>query len=191
MGWVEFREGKRFGCWNLSSAERFFMSSVAKQKQKQDQDRGGFWTELFQFGLYKPNQGRIVRQVTFIATALLGCLAAWELQRSSLLSGLGAAGYLVLVGLAAVVIWFSYRIVNYSVFADFLIAVEAEMNKVSWPTRRELWNASVVVMFVIFSMAAFLFLFDAVWTAVFEMLHIRYSEGDSFFVSLLKFLGWR
>ncbi|MFK7769399.1 MAG: preprotein translocase subunit SecE [Mariniblastus sp.] len=167
------------------------MSSVAKQKQKQDQDRGGFWSELFQFGLYKPNQGRVVRQVTFIAAAILGCLAAWELQRSSLLAGLGGAGYIVMVAMAAFVIWFAFRIVNYSVFADFLIAVEAEMNKVSWPTRRELWNASVVVMFVIFAMAAFLFLFDAVWTAVFEMLNIRYSEGDSFFVSLLKFFGWR
>ena len=59
-----------------------------------------------------------------------------------------------MLALGAVGIWFGYRIVNYSVFADFLIAVEAEMNKVSWPTRRELWNASVVVMFVIFAMAA-------------------------------------
>ena len=29
--------------------------------------------------------------------------------------------------------WISYRIVNFPAFADFLIAVEAEMNKVSWP----------------------------------------------------------
>ena len=53
---------------------------------------------------------------------------------------------------------------------------EAEMNKVSWPTRRELWNASLVVIFVIFSMAAFLFLFDALWTKVFELIGIRYSS---------------
>jgi preprotein translocase subunit SecE len=108
-----------------------------------------------------------------------------------LLAGLGGSGYLVRLALAAVMVWFSYRVVNYSVFADFLIAVEAEMNKVSWPTRRELWNASLVVMFVIFSMALFLFLFDAFWTIVFEMVGIRYSEGNSLWIYLLKLIGWR
>lgn len=165
------------------------MSSMAKQKQ--EPARGGFWLELFQFGLYKPNQGRVVRQVTFLTIALLACLVAWEVKRSALLSGMGVAGYLVMFALAAVMVWVAYRVVNYSVFADFLIAVEAEMNKVSWPTRRELWGASLVVMFVIFSMAAFLFLFDAVWTVVFEAIGIRYSENESIFVMILKFFGWR
>ena len=155
------------------------MSSMAKQKQRPEQNRGGFWSELFQFGLYKPNQGRIVRQVSFFTIALLGLLSAWEVKRSSLLSGMGQGGWLVMIALAAVLIWFSFRIVNYSVFADFLIAVEAEMNKVSWPTRTELWNASQVVMFVIFAMAAFLFLFDGIWTFIFEVIGIRYSEGNS------------
>jgi preprotein translocase subunit SecE len=161
------------------------MSSMAKQKQ--EPTRGGFWLELFQFGLYKPNQGRVVRQVTFLIIALLSCLVAWEVKRSVLLSGMGVAGYLVMLALAAVMVWIAYRVVNYSVFADFLIAVEAEMNKVSWPTRRELWSASLVVMFVIFSMAAFLFLFDAVWTVVFEAIGIRYSENESIFVLIRKF----
>jgi len=150
------------------------MSSVAKQKR--DSSRASFVSELFRFGLYKPNQGRIVRQVTFLTTAFLGCLIAWEVKRSPLMSGMGAEGYLAMLGIAAVMVWLAFRLVNYSVFADFLIAVEAEMNKVSWPTRRELWNASVVVIFVIFSMAAFLFLFDALWTQVFELIGIRYSS---------------
>ncbi|MGY8747246.1 MAG: preprotein translocase subunit SecE [Pirellulales bacterium] len=150
------------------------MSSVSKQKR--DSSRASFVSELFRFGLYKPNQGRIVRQVTFLTTAFLGCLIAWEVKRSPLMSGMGAEGYLVMLGVAALMVWLSLRLVNYSVFADFLIAVEAEMNKVSWPTRRELWNASLVVIFVIFSMAAFLFLFDALWTKVFELIGIRYSS---------------
>ncbi|MDG1513525.1 MAG: preprotein translocase subunit SecE [Mariniblastus sp.] len=150
------------------------MSSAGKQKR--EPARPSLVSELFQFGLYKPNQGRIVRQVTFLTTAFLGVLIAWEIKRSPLMGGLGAEGYLVMLGLAAVMVWVSFRLVNYSVFADFLVAVEAEMNKVSWPTRRELWNASVVVIFVIFSMAAFLFLFDALWTKVFELIGIRYSS---------------
>ena len=107
------------------------MSSLAKQKQKSGSGRGGFFSELFQFGLYKPNQGRIVRQVSFFTIALLGLLTAWEVKRSSLLSGLGHGGWLVMIAISAILIWLALRIVNYSVFADFLIAVEAEMNKVS------------------------------------------------------------
>lgn len=163
------------------------MSSLAKQKQ--EQSRGGFWSELIHFGLYKPNQGRIVRQVTFATSSLLGCLVAWEVKRSALFASLGNGAYLVMIALAALLIWFSYRVVNYSVFADFLIAVEAEMNKVSWPTRRELWNASVVVMIVIFGMAMFLFVFDAVWTVVFEAIGIRYSDSESFLMKLLSVFG--
>ena len=151
------------------------MSSVAKGKN--GSAAGGFVSELFRFGLYKPNQGRVVRQVTFLAVALIACLAGVEVLRSGWGSRLGAGGVGIGVLLAAIGSWVAYRLVNYPIFADFLIAVEAEMNKVSWPGRQQLWNASVVVMFVIFAMAAALFLFDVIWTRVFEIIGIRYSGG--------------
>ena len=50
------------------------MSSIAKQKgsgRGGAGDSGGFWSELFRFGVYKPNQGRIVRQLSFLAIAIL------------------------------------------------------------------------------------------------------------------------
>ncbi len=162
------------------------MSSISKQKQ--EPARSGLLAELFQFGLHKPNQGRIVRQLTFAAIALLGVLSAWELYRSGTISGLGGAAHFVLIGLAGLACWVAFRIVNYSVFADFLIAVEAEMNKISWPSRKEVWNASLVVMFVIFAMAAFLFIFDMIWTFVFEVIGIRYSESETFLVRILRWI---
>ena len=58
--------------------------------------------------------------------------------------------------------WISFRIVNLPKFADFLISVEAEMNKVSWPTSGELWRASMVVIAVIFFLAGLLFFYDAI-----------------------------
>ncbi len=152
------------------------MSSIAKGKGGAGEGSGGFWSELFRIGLYKPNQGRIVRQVSFLAIALLAGLAAYEFHRFRLLSELfPGSRYVFLLGLALVGLWFAYRIVNYSKFADFLIAVEAEMNKVSWPTKDELWKASVVVMFVIFAMAAALYLFDIIWTLVFQLIGIRFN----------------
>jgi len=57
-------------------------------------------------------------------------------------------------------------------FADFLIAVEAEMNKVSWPSRRELMRGSAVVLLTIIFLAAILYLFDAVWRFIFQTLGI-------------------
>ena len=69
-------------------------------------------------------------------------------------------------------LWLSYRVVNYPKFADFLIAVEAEINKVSWPTRGELIRSSLVVLFVILALAAILFGFDLIWKAFFTWLGV-------------------
>jgi preprotein translocase subunit SecE len=63
-------------------------------------------------------------------------------------------------------LWASFRVVQLPNFADFLISVEGEMNKVSWPARGELFRASVVVMFVIFFLAAILLLYDSVLTVL-------------------------
>jgi preprotein translocase subunit SecE len=70
-------------------------------------------------------------------------------------------------------IWFAYRIVNYSRFADFLIAVEAEMNKVSWPTRPELIRAVAVVLFTVAFLSVVLFGYDLVWNFIFQRLGVR------------------
>ena len=57
----------------------------------------------------------------------------------------------------------SYRVVNVPSFADFLIAVEAEMNKVSWPTRTELFRSSMVVLIMMFAFGIFLAGCDIFW----------------------------
>jgi len=68
--------------------------------------------------------------------------------------------------------WFGFRVVNWPRFADFLIAVEAEMAKVSWPGKTELVRASIVVIFTIFFLAMILFVFDIAWQAVFRALGV-------------------
>jgi preprotein translocase subunit SecE len=68
--------------------------------------------------------------------------------------------------------WLSFRIVNMPRFADFLIAVEAEMNKVSWPSKGELIRSSLVVIFVLFFLMAVLFGFDLLWGVLFEAIGI-------------------
>src|SRR6202021_1088653 len=46
--------------------------------------------------------------------------------------------------LLAMSIWFAWRVVNLPPFADFLIATEAELNKVSWTTRKKLYQDTIV-----------------------------------------------
>jgi preprotein translocase subunit SecE len=60
-------------------------------------------------------------------------------------------------------VWMAFRVVNWPRFADFLIAVEAEMNKVSWPSRSEMFRSAMVVMITIFGLAAVLLAYDLFW----------------------------
>lgn len=130
--------------------------------------------ELFQASVYKPNQGRIVRQLTALTIWIVVGLGCWRLY--STLGGVMAndskAILLVPAVLLAIGVWIGYRLVNWPTFADFLIAVEAEMNKVTWPTKEELIRASIVVIFTIFFLAMALFLFDIVWKTIFETIGI-------------------
>lgn len=132
-----------------------------------------FWQELFQFGVYKRNQGRIARQVTFGAIFVAIAIGAWGLI-GTLQGREYGAGLHYGLPLALIVIgfWFSFRLVNYSKFADFLIAVEAEMNKVTWPSRELLIRGSLVVIFVIFFMAFLLFGYDMLWKYVFRLIGV-------------------
>ena len=123
---------------------------------------GAFVQELFRVGLYKRSQGRYARQITFGALAVIVALGCWSM--SEFYSGASATvRYAVPLAVLAAGLWASFRVVQLPSFADFLIAVEGEMNKVSWPSRGELFRASVVVMLVIFLLAAILFAYDLVW----------------------------
>jgi preprotein translocase SecE subunit len=68
--------------------------------------------------------------------------------------------------LGALALWLSWRIVNYPTFADFLIATEAELNKVSWTTRRRLVQDTIVVLVTVVLLTVFLLVVDTLWSFV-------------------------
>ena len=53
--------------------------------------------------------------------------------------------------------WIIFRLVQFPPFVEFLIATEAEMNKVSWTSRDDLYRATTVVLSTVVLMAVFLF----------------------------------
>ena len=135
---------------------------------------GSLWSELLSASVYKRHQGRIARQVTFAALALVIGVGVWRLTQFLTLFYGGAAGggaaadfgvvrFVAPAVLLALGLWVAYRIVNVPWYADFLIAVEAEMAKVSWPSGDEVFRSSVVIIFLIFALAAILAIYDLGW----------------------------
>ena len=114
---------------------------------------------MFDTSRYKRSQGKVARQLTVAALAAVVGVGSWLLSEM----GDDAVGrYVIPLVVLATGLWASWRIVNVPRFADFLISVEAEMNKVSWPARSELLRASLVVIIVIFFLAGLLFIYDYV-----------------------------
>jgi len=129
--------------------------------------------ELFSAGVYKANQGRIVRQLTCLVIWVIVGLACWALHSSLRGSDIDSTlASIIPAALTAAGVWTGFRLVNWPRFADFLIAVEAEMNKVTWPGKDELTRAAFVVIFTIFFLAVSLFLFDIIWQKVFSTLGV-------------------
>jgi preprotein translocase subunit SecE len=142
---------------------------------------GSLWGELLRFSVYKPSQGRVARQVTFAAVAVVIGIGVWRsasllplVVPAGLLSGgdYGVLRFLVPGLLLAAGAWFAYRLVNVPRFAEFLIAVEAEMAKVSWPSGDEVFRSSAVIIFLIFALAAILAGYDIFWKIVLRSIGI-------------------
>jgi len=155
-----------------------FAKADFQQRLLQVEEQG--W---FSFAPYMKGQGRRVRRGTMLGILAIVAAGLWEHVWSRSLTintqwrvplpfapdhpglvVLYAPGLTLSIVIAVVAIWFSYRLVNYPRFADFLIATDAELNKVSWSTGRKLLQDTVVVLVTVALMAVFLWIMDFVWT---------------------------
>lgn len=135
---------------------------------------------------YKKGQGSTGRLLALISCTLLvlwGCHSLWEtLQGNATLSlvilkvptvnleitwALLIAVAVVVAGMIGTV-WF----LNRARAVDLLSETEAEMKKVSWPSRQEAWNSSVIVVVTVLVMMGLLFLYDFVLNFVLERLFL-------------------
>jgi preprotein translocase SecE subunit len=130
---------------------------------------------------YKPTQGLRVRRATMLGLLVLLGSGVWVLHNhGSLLSAtkdwvltipyfnvqipiLPDVAITLPIILAAAAFWFSYRLVNWPVFADFLIATEAEVNKISWASRKSVIQDTIVVLVTVLLFTIFLFIVDLLW----------------------------
>jgi preprotein translocase subunit SecE len=109
------------------------------------------------FDIYKRGQGKYTRIWTAVAIVLvvgLGCLQLYKKLQAAYL-GLWIETMVpvaVFVALSVLVLW----LVNKPSVADFMIAAEGEMKKVSWSSRKEIMVSTVVVILVVIVMAVLL-----------------------------------
>ncbi len=115
------------------------------------------------FDIYKRGQGKNTRLCSGFAVALmagLGCLrlydkleaASWGLsiKANMWIATMVPAG--LFVGLAVLIFW----LVNKASVADFMIAAEGEMKKVSWSSKQEITVSTIIVIIVLVTMAILL-----------------------------------
>jgi preprotein translocase SecE subunit len=135
---------------------------------------------------YKPSQGRLVRRLTMVGMLLLIGSGIYAMDANKMLRGnwtvripftqnllepdsrlvatlLPDIRYTLPLLLAVGGLWMAWRAVNYPTFADFLIATEAELNKVSWTSRKRLIQDTVVVLVTLVLFTVFLLLVDQLW----------------------------
>jgi len=137
---------------------------------------------------YKPDDGRNARQIAFWfgeAAIAFGCTAfAGLLDRSVSLRGalidsmpkvpvfgVGLTGSFaggLLLFLVLSFLW--VRFLAKEKIAQHLIEVEAEINKVTWPTFKEASNSSIVVLVTVIILMGFLALIDFVFGRVFDII---------------------
>ena len=118
--------------------------------------------------IYKRGQGknsRLWTAITLMAIVAIGC---WKLHQKLQVQDNPWVHTLVpavVCGLfAALIYWLS----NKPTIADFLIAAEGEIKKVSWSSRKEIMNSTLIVISVVAIMATGLGLVDIAFRLFFS-----------------------
>ena len=123
------------------------------------------------FNIYKRGQGTHTRLCSAFGIAIiigLGCLRLYsKLEATDLglwVVTMVPAGTFILFGL--LIFW----LVNKPKVADFMIAAESEMKKVSWSSRKEIVVSTLIVIVVVVVMAGLLFVTDLSFRTFFNWL---------------------
>ena len=126
--------------------------------------------------IYKPGQGKYTRMGTFLGIMTMGVIAAYVLSTKLHTWVSGPAAIYIRFGvptlLLAALAWVMFRIVNKPNTADFMIATEGEMKKVSWSSRKEIIGSTKVVIVTTFMVAGILYGVDALLAWLFTQLSI-------------------
>jgi preprotein translocase subunit SecE len=130
------------------------------------------------FDIYRRGQGKYTRLYSAFGAAIVAALGCLQLYRKLQANDFGLwiqimvpAGLFVALGL--LIFWLT----NKPSLADFFIASEGEVKKVSWSSRKEIVVSTFVVIVVVVIMAILLGITDLGFVFFFEWLGVRPGGG--------------
>jgi preprotein translocase subunit SecE len=119
-------------------------------------------------GIYKRGQAANTRLGTAIGVFVLAAYGCFVLRQKLQPLGNIWLETLVPIGLCAIIGGLIAWLMNKPSMADFLIASEGEIKKVSWSTRKELTASTTVVIFVMLAIAIMLAVVDWAFILFFD-----------------------
>ncbi len=125
--------------------------------------------------IYKRGQGYYTRLYSALVAFTIVAAGCFALYRQ--LEGMGNVWIKAFVpfGVCSGFAMFIFWIVNKPNIADFMISAEGEIKKVSWSSRKEIIASTIVVIFVVAMMACMLFLADAFFRFLFDIVFRIYG----------------
>ncbi len=128
------------------------------------------------FSMYKPHQGKQIRLWSGVGAGVI-LLGAWNWMYEKLQVPFSQTGEwaavatsLAICGAVALLVWYLIGVNRSS--ADFLIATEGEMKKVTWSSRKEVWGATKVVIGMVIFLTIGLFTVDLFFTWFFRLIGV-------------------
>jgi preprotein translocase subunit SecE len=129
------------------------------------------------FEVYKRGQGYYTRLFTALGCGVIVAIGCWRLYEK--LGGLDTSAStriwiqtFVPVGLFVILAILVFIMVNRPRVADFMIAAEGEMKKVSWSSRKEIAVSTFIVIVVVISIACLLMFTDLFFQFFFRAIHL-------------------
>ena len=125
--------------------------------------------------IYKKGQGNYTRLGSAFCLAVIAAIACYKFY--GILTGITWLGNnkndralfasLIPAAFFAVIAFLIYWLVNKQSVADFMIASEGEIKKVSWSSREEITASTFIVIVVVIMMSALLGVTDLLFTIAF------------------------
>lgn len=129
------------------------------------------------YNIYKRGQGKYTRLCSAFTLAIIigmGCMRLYRILEASTTNSSSRVSLWVVTmipaGLFVSLVFLSFWLVNKPKIADFMIAAEGEMKKVSWSSRQEIAVSTAVVIIVVILMTILLGMTDLTFMSFFRWL---------------------
>ena len=129
------------------------------------------------FEVYKRGQGYYTRLFTALGCGLIAAIGCWRLYEK--LGGLDTSAStriwiqtFVPVGLFIALAILVFLMINKPKIADFMIAAEGEVKKVSWSSRKEIAISTFIVIVVVICVSLLLLFTDFFFQFFFRAIHL-------------------